>query len=857
MTEQQNKDPQIEALRKVYNKAQAENLQNQQNEQQQRPDEGFPPLPDVKPILPIYLIPEEFFGDTNTVCLADTKIAVSYFGWIKKINFTHYKGDHNKGKHTGIVGGNNKRIRYVVAMETFVNNIRRCCKQPDDFEKIVKLLVSRTEPRVAELKDNPEVEYYHLDDLNPQLDIFMKDRGVLLDIPADTSKKTHQEAVDDRSKKSVVVGMRGADNDLYPKRDREPQAKSMTSADKFERDADTLEFAERWEMQRDNGIEKPLREKFEEKYKKVLPLCIEMFKQRENIKLAKPEIKISQREIEASKAAQRDYGLSLSDNQRRKFSSILSTDTYRILILLLVMEREHQKYWIHNLQFSHLTITNEESFRFVIRVFMKLIEMNDGYCGINKFANVSAFREAADLLEGGRDYASGYEEMSYASLIKNDKVKADHIYESLREAGISRLQDSPELTDWEKGLLTNFVTNNSVSLALGDVLSANDPQAVRTALGSIRVIDPITGDDGIDQHSKPLPSDLKGMTDAAILHLCGGGVSGKVIRTPFAKLNYKLCAAGQTEGGIELGDLWVIAGASGSGKSFAIAEFAITALRNGLRVLFLTLENSEKTVRNRFCKRWNPWGVYDEDLLYDPEKKKGVVTTTNGNIYVAETPFDLPIEKVEGRRMATEIAAIHALSTAYLPDGATPGQLVVNPLHNRVANANTIRELALGYEIETGHSFDIILIDSLLQLSPNKEMVDANHNIMRKAVDEVHDFARDTGIPIVMTHQVNAQGNKAAKNNKRFTENEMGSTLGALQKAAVVLLNYVSKYHGETSCAEVILAKSRHGENDCIFHYMRDLPNGIGILPYSDHYIGSTSNDAQGVKIQRRKHRYE
>ena len=634
-----------------------------------------------------------------------------------------------------------------------------------------------------------------------------------------------------------------------------PQATTATAADKFERPAGELVVATTEEMGREVGLPEEMRKYFADKLSKgVYDDCLKLYNDKDNIKLAKPEIKLSDKEIAASQECLKQYGKELTEVAKEDIYQIVASRHYRRLKLLLMLDSKTQDTKIRDTQFSHLAI-DSEALRFVVRVFFQMRELGGGYCGSSQFSDISAFIQAAKQLPKGR-IDNTYDEMSYDTLNEDDLKKVHNIHSEMCKVCIRRLQENPELTESEMEDLNSDINLNRLGagfLESAKGIRKRDTTAANNAIIGVRLIDPITGDDSVDIEALPLPSDFSKLTDAQKIYLCGDGGADNVIPTPFFSLNNKIRGAAQTYGGIERGEMFTICGQSGGGKSFAIAEFAITAYANRFNVLVLTLENTRKVFMDRMCKRFNPWGVYDPDVLYDPTENLGIVTFTNGNIYVAETPNNKKLAEREARRMATELTALGAMAVFHKKE--EPKFFVVNSLSGGIPNANTIRAHTEMFEREYGCPVDLVLIDSAVQITPNKEMNDQHHNIIRKAVDEVHDYARDTKVSVVMSHQLNAQGNNAANNNKRPTQKEIGSTVGIFQKSAQVIILWNSRYHAETSSAELILAKSRHGEAGSVFHFMRDLPNGVGVIPYSDVCIGNVDRDLKDVGKLRRKHR--
>ena len=103
-----------------------------------------------------------------------------------------------------------------------------------------------------------------------------------------------------------------------------------------------------------------------------------------------------------------------------------------------------------------------------------------------------------------------------------------------------------------------------------------------------------------------------------------------VIETPWPLINKLLC------GGLGQGDLGLIAGGPGGGKSWALISLGVQAVKLGFTVIHYTLELSEKYVGRRYdaCFTEIPVG----DIMDNKDKVKDRLDKLRGGLYIREYP---------------------------------------------------------------------------------------------------------------------------------------------------------------------------------------------------------------------------
>tara|TARA_R110001583_G_scaffold34771_11_gene116356 strand:+ start:497 stop:1846 length:1350 start_codon:yes stop_codon:yes gene_type:complete len=102
------------------------------------------------------------------------------------------------------------------------------------------------------------------------------------------------------------------------------------------------------------------------------------------------------------------------------------------------------------------------------------------------------------------------------------------------------------------------------------------------------------------------------------------------IETPWPHINRLLC------GGLGQGDLGMIAGGPGGGKSWALVALGAQAVRLGYTVIHYTLELSEKYVGRRYDACFTEISV--SDIVDAKEDVKDRLSTLRGGLYIREYP---------------------------------------------------------------------------------------------------------------------------------------------------------------------------------------------------------------------------
>jgi archaellum biogenesis ATPase FlaH len=176
------------------------------------------------------------------------------------------------------------------------------------------------------------------------------------------------------------------------------------------------------------------------------------------------------------------------------------------------------------------------------------------------------------------------------------------------------------------------------------------------------------------------------------------------VETPWPLINKLLC------GGLGQGDLGMIAGGPGGGKSWALVAIGAQAVKTGHTVIHYTLELSEKYVGKRYdaCLTEIPVG----DIHLYKEKVKEKIENLRGGLYIREYPA---------------------------------GQATVNTIHSHLEKC-----------IQQGIKPDLVIIDyaDLLTSKASKEKRDKLDDIYTN----LRGLATEMKLPIWTASQVNRSG---------------------------------------------------------------------------------------------------
>ena len=195
-------------------------------------------------------------------------------------------------------------------------------------------------------------------------------------------------------------------------------------------------------------------------------------------------------------------------------------------------------------------------------------------------------------------------------------------------------------------------------------------------------------------------------------------------------------------GGWEPSEMYLVAGATGAGKSIFLANFASKNVMQGKDVLVITLELHEKIFGLRF-----------DQILLDKTRDLIMVDKSRTNKTL------LRLNEATGG----------SLIIKYFPTGSLTTHMIEGYLEN--------------YFLEMGKYPDIIHLDYMSLMRPNEKMRDANTYVMEKFIsEELRGLAGQLEKPLISASQLNRAGMDSAIPDKSAIADSVGKlfTVGGL-----------------------------------------------------------------------------
>ena len=217
-------------------------------------------------------------------------------------------------------------------------------------------------------------------------------------------------------------------------------------------------------------------------------------------------------------------------------------------------------------------------------------------------------------------------------------------------------------------------------------------------------------------------------------------------------------------GGFNRGELNIFAGGSGAGKSLFLANLGVNWALAGMNVLYLTLELSENLVSMRV-----------DSMVTDIPTR---------DIFKSLDDVEMKVKMI-GKKSG-------AFQVKYMPSGKTP---------------NDIRSYVKEYEIKTGRTVDVLLIDYLDLLMPNGAKVSAENLFIKDKYvsEELRNLAMELNTVFVTA----AQLNRGAVEEIEFDHSHISGGLSKIQTADNVIGIFTSRAMRERGRYQIQLMKTR------------------------------------------------
>lgn len=232
-----------------------------------------------------------------------------------------------------------------------------------------------------------------------------------------------------------------------------------------------------------------------------------------------------------------------------------------------------------------------------------------------------------------------------------------------------------------------------------------------------------------------------------------------------------------TQGGLGPGDLAIVFGSPGGGKSWLSISYAAYAVSLGYRVNYYTLELSEEYVGKRFDCNLSGYGI----------------------------------DQIGEHR--AEIDALVA---------GLPGELIVKEYAPKAASINTLRS-HIQKCTDMGHKPDLVIIDYIDYLKPSSK---SKYSERKDEVDDMYiaakGLAKELKIPIISPSQVNRmgakddviEGDKAAGSYDKMMVADMALSLSRKKEDKIL------------GIGRVHIMKNRYGPDGITYNIKLDTNNG-------------------------------
>lgn len=258
------------------------------------------------------------------------------------------------------------------------------------------------------------------------------------------------------------------------------------------------------------------------------------------------------------------------------------------------------------------------------------------------------------------------------------------------------------------------------------------------------------------------------------------------LESPRPRLKTGLLDLDAVLGGIESGQVSVIAGRPGMGKTTVMVDLAVRYAKQGKRVLFFSLEMNAEQLGQRFVAHQ---GNVPYDLLRDK-------------------PFDDP--KLQ-RSISRGVAAFAELPIIIdYRSGLTTGQI----------RATVKLQQARG-------GVDVMFLDYLGLLGDGRDGKMGDTERVTFASWNLARLAKDLGVPVVAGSQINRKSEE--RGNRKPSLADLRDSGAVEQDAAAVLLLWRPYYYDHSQnfrLLEVEVAKNRYGPTGAVSLYI-DPPTGV------------------------------
>ncbi len=257
-------------------------------------------------------------------------------------------------------------------------------------------------------------------------------------------------------------------------------------------------------------------------------------------------------------------------------------------------------------------------------------------------------------------------------------------------------------------------------------------------------------------------------------------------------------------GGFHAKSLSLVLAPTNQGKSAIMGAIGANQVLMGKNVLYVTLEMSEEMIAQRIMA--NIFGI-EQDKLGTTDK----------------TTFMKKFEKIK-----------HIIADKFRVKNFSTGE----------ASSNRIRKLIKEYEIKQGFKPDVLIVDYLALMKPNRtRKVSQKHEDLQQISEELRDIGNDLDIPVISAMQTTREGFNATN----LDLDNMSASFGVAMTADFVWAAIMTEELKAANQYLWIVVKNRFGQNGQEFYVgmdfstmtlsdLGDMPRARGedILPFAN-----------------------
>jgi replicative DNA helicase len=226
------------------------------------------------------------------------------------------------------------------------------------------------------------------------------------------------------------------------------------------------------------------------------------------------------------------------------------------------------------------------------------------------------------------------------------------------------------------------------------------------------------------------------------------------------------------EGGLSLKELAMVVAPPGVGKSLYLVNQAATNLLQGQNVLYVSLEMSQDKIAGRF---------------------DSVITE------IRNDKLKTPVGQIKLRQRLNEVKS------------KTEGRLMIKEFPTGASNVNQLRALLVQLRLHQNFVPDILVVDYLELLRPNR-IIDSEYQAQQRIAEELRGLAVEHNMLVWTASQTNRQARRVPI----ITDAELGDSYGKIRPADwVISLNQNQEEYDE-GAMRVYVMKARDSRQ----HYL-------------------------------------